>query len=340
MGKRKLTERQLRQIQALQEKRLARVRDRETSKEQPLNQTALGPEQEGLVITRYGASATVEDAQGALYHCAVRPNLESVVCGDRVAWQQVGGREGVVVALMPRRSLLSRPDFGGRLKPLAANIDQTVILAAPEPEISEGLIDRYLVASELIGITPIILVNKLDLLDDEGKARLEARLRPYRDIGYRTLFASVRQEHGLDALLVQLKDKTSILVGQSGVGKSSLVKALLPDQDVRIGELSKATGLGTHTTTRTMLYHLPAGGDLIDSPGVRSFGLWSTSPAQVAQGFVEFRPYLGACRFNDCRHLVEPGCALQAAVREGKISPRRLASYHGIVDSLPQTENY
>lgn len=341
MGKRKLTERQLRQVQALQEKRLARVRDGEASKKEPLlKQTALGPEQEGFVITRYGASAAIEDAQGTLYHCAVRPNLESVVCGDRVIWQQAGEREGVVVALMPRRSLLSRPDFSGRQKPLAANIDQIVILAASEPEISEGLMDRYLVASELIGITPVILVNKLDLLDDAGKAQLEARLRPYRDIGYQTLFASVRQEHGLDALLEQLKDKTSILVGQSGVGKSSLVKALLPDHDVRIGELSRATGLGTHTTTRTMLYHLPTGGHLIDSPGVRSFGLWSVSPAQVAQGFMEFRPYLGTCRFNDCRHLVEPGCALQAAVKDGKISPRRLASYHNIVDSLPPTENY
>lgn len=336
MSKRRLTQRQLRQVQALQAKRLSRVR----AAQQPTETTgtALGPEQEGLVITRYGASAAVEDAQGVLHHCVVRPNLDIVVCGDRVVWQRSGEREGVIVACMPRRSLLSRPDYSGRMKPLAANIDEIVILAAPEPELSEGLIDRYLVASETIGITPVILVNKIDLLDAAGRAELEERLRPYRDIGYRTLLASVRLEHGLDALIEQLNSRTSILVGQSGVGKSSLIKALLPDQDIRIGELSRATGLGTHTTTRTTLYHLPGGGDLIDSPGVRSFGLWNVTPADVARGFVEFRPYLGACRFNDCRHRVEPGCALQEAASEGKIHPRRLASYHSIVDSLRPME--
>lgn len=340
MSKRRLTHRQQRQVQAAQEKRLARARDREGRVGQDPSGTSLGPEREGLVITRYGASAAVEDAQGVLYHCVVRPNLETVVCGDRVAWQQSGERDGVIVALMPRRSLLSRPDFGGRMKPLAANIDEIVILAAPEPELSEELIDRYIVASELMGITPVILINKIDLLGEAARAELEARLKPYHDIGYRTLFASVRREHGLDALIGQLQDKTSILVGQSGVGKSSLVQTLLPGHDVRIGELSAATGMGTHTTTRTTLYHLPAGGELIDSPGVRSFGLWNIRPAELAQGFVEFRPYLGACRFNDCRHLVEPECALRAAVEEGRISPRRLASYHRIADTLPQTENY
>jgi ribosome biogenesis GTPase / thiamine phosphate phosphatase len=334
MGKRRLTRRQLQHVQTLQDERLARARTRRQRAEPDLPGGMLGPEREGLVIARFGAAVALEDEHATLYRCAVRQNLGDIVCGDRVVWQSTGEGEGIVIARMPRRSLLARPDYSGHMKPLAANLDQIVILAAPQPELSEDLIDRYLVAAELLCIPPLILVNKIDLLDPQGRAALEARLADYRRVGYRSLFASVREAHGLDALLAELRGRTSVLVGQSGVGKSSLIKRLLPHQEVRIGELSAATGLGTHTTTRTTLYRMPRGGALIDSPGVRAFGLWDVDPGRVAAGFVEFRPYLGACRFSDCSHRVEPGCALQAAAADGKLHPRRLANYHRIVEAL------
>jgi ribosome biogenesis GTPase / thiamine phosphate phosphatase len=338
MGKRKLTRRQLRHIQTLHDERLARARRRAVRPDVEATDSALGPEQEGLVIARFGASVAVEDSERQIHRCMVRQNLGNLVCGDRVVWQATTEREGVVIAVLPRRSLLVRPDFGGRTRPLAANIEQIVVLVAPRPELSEELIDRYLVAAELSGITPLIVVNKVDLLDSTERTALKRRLRLYGDIGYRVLFASVRQAQGLDAVIGELRHRTSILVGQSGVGKSSVVNTLLPDLDVRVGELSQATGLGTHTTSRTTLYHLPQGGELIDSPGVREFGLWNIDPARLAEGFVEFRPFLGHCRFSNCSHRVEPGCALQRALTEDQISAQRLASYHKVMESLEQLE--
>jgi ribosome biogenesis GTPase len=175
------------------------------------------------------------------------------------------------------------------------------------------------------------VVNKSDLLDTESRAKLEQRLAIYEQIGYSLLFISTRTTDGLRDLHQQLKSHTSILVGQSGVGKSSLVQALLPDLDIRIGALSQVTGLGRHTTTVTTLYHLPDGGDLIDSPGVRDFSLSPVPVDQLAQGFREFKAYLGQCRFHNCRHASEPGCAVQDAVRSGAINQRRLANYKELV---------
>lgn len=295
---------------------------------------ALGPERPGLLIANYGANLLIE-ADGRLVRCVARQHLGALVGGDRVVWQQTGASdEGVVVAVAPRKTILTRPDFSGELRPVAANIDQLFVVTAPRPGIQPVLIDRYLVAAETLGITPLIVVNKYDLVQGEDKNVLDAMLGIYSRIGYTLLFASTKTAHGLDAVIEQLRGKTSVLVGQSGVGKSSLIKALIPDCDVRVGELSAATGLGRHTTTATMLYHLPQGGDLIDSPGVREFGLWQLSPTAVAQGFVEFRAYLGHCRFGDCSHTAEPGCALRAALQRGEISPARFESYRQIVASL------
>jgi ribosome biogenesis GTPase len=285
------------------------------------------PTNSGLVLVNYGKSVLVEDDTGCLYRCVARRNLRQIVSGDRVRWEAVGAQEGVIVAIEPRRTILQRADGSDRTRVLAANIDQILIVAAPQPAHDVFLIDRYLVAAELAGATPLLVVNKSDLLDSWGADASTDDLMAYADIGYGILIMSARLTTGIDKLAQALVNRTSILVGQSGVGKSSLINCLLPERDILIGKLSDASGKGCHTTTTTTLYHLPHGGDLIDSPGVRDFRLGETAPADLARGFREFRPYLGLCRFQDCRHLSEPGCAIKEAMREGVISERRLASY-------------
>lgn len=334
MSGRRLTRRQIERIRDSQAQRRERARDRAGDAAEALLEGDLEPPQAGRVVANHGASLIVAAADASLHRCLVRQNLGALACGDHVLWQAARSGDGVVVAVEPRRSLLSRPDYGGRLKPVAANLDQVAVVIAVAPDFNEFLIDRYLVAIALIGVEPLIVVNKIDLLDDAGRERVDARLATYRRIGYTVLPASTRASHGLDALRARLGSHTSILVGQSGVGKSSLVQALLPDLDIQTRALSAATGHGTHTTTTTMLYHLPGGGELIDSPGVRSFELAEVSPGELERGFVEFAPYLGRCRFGDCSHRVEPGCALLAAVAEGAVDPRRLAAFHQIRDSL------
>ena len=230
---------------------------------------------------------------------------------------------------------LLRPDAQGTLKPVAANIDQIVVVFAPLPEPHANLIDRYLVAAEACAIEPVLVLNKIDMLKDDvgAAARIEALVSPYSALGYRLLKTS-REEGGLQALLAALADKISVFVGQSGVGKSSIINRILPDAELRVGALSEGTAKGTHTTTTAELVHLPAGGSLIDSPGIREFGLWHMSREQVEQGFREFRPFLGHCKFRDCRHEQEPDCAVLAAAEAGSISAQRLDSYRRIVASL------
>jgi ribosome biogenesis GTPase len=284
------------------------------------------------VLVNYGKSVLVEDDAGCVYRCVVRRNLRQIVSGDRVTWEPVGTREGVINTIEPRHTVLQRADSANRNRALAANIDQILIVAAPLPAYDAFLIDRYLVAAELAGATPLVVVNKSDLLDPQTADASGDALREYAANGYGTLLTSVRENVGIDKLAQALVNRTSILVGQSGVGKSSLINRLLPELDILIGKLSDASGQGRHTTTATTLYHLPQGGDLIDSPGVRDFRLGETAPADLARGFREFRPYLGLCRFQNCRHLSEPGCAVKAAVRKGEISERRLTSYTQLVN--------
>lgn len=334
MSKRKLTRQQAWRIEKIQEERRQRAQRKAVDLEQ-LDGEQLGPEQEGLVIANYGATVDVEAGDGGLYRCRLRQNLELLVPGDRVIWQgTAGGEAGVVVALLPRRTLLARPDALDTLRPLAANIDQILVVAAPRPAYSTDLIDQYLVAAESTGITPLIVFNKVDLIaGTEERERIEHDLARYQRIGYRVIRASTVARHGLDELITALRDRSSVFVGQSGVGKSSLVNAVLPQQDAKVGTLVERSGLGRHTTSAARHYHLPAGGAIIDSPGVREFALWHMAAPELAHGFVEFRPYLGRCRFRDCSHRHEPGCALQQAVADGTISPERLASYHRMVEA-------
>ena len=248
-----------------------------------------------------------------------------------------GDPMGVVVAQRERHSVLSRPDPYGKLKPVAANIDQIMLVVAPVPQPYANLIDRYLVAAEAVGIEPVILLNKMDLLDSDPDLTqsLDELLAIYPTLGYRVLRTSIK-DSGLTELHSALSERTSVFVGQSGVGKSSLVNVLLPEADIRVGALSEATQKGTHTTTTAQLLHLTCGGTLIDSPGIREFGLWHMSKEQVEQGFREFLPLLGTCKFRDCQHDHEPGCAILKAAESGAISTRRLNSYHSIVASLDE----
>ena len=330
MTQRRLTERQRERIQRLQDQR----RERAGRRLDALDRAGLGPEQMGLIIAHHGQTSIVETDDRRLYRCVARQNLGRLACGDRVIWQASGAEEGVIVALGERRSLLARPDASGQARPVAANLDAVVVVLAPEPTHSEDLIDRYLVAIAAIGVPGLLVLNKRDLLDASALAVLHQQLEPYRRIGYPLLLTSSHTAHGLDELRAGLRDRVSLLVGQSGVGKSSLIKALLPDREIRIQALSALTGQGVHTTTTSMLYHLPDGGDLIDTPGVRGFELGEISLDDLDRGFPDLAPYLGRCRFADCRHEVEPGCAVRDAAARGEIAPRRLGSYRRLRAAL------
>jgi len=341
MSKRKLSRQQRWRIEKIQAERAERATRRDVPEGELLAAGDYGPEQPGRVIAHFGRSLDVRaEGTGEVLRCHLRANLEGLVTGDRVIWRgrdDAEGRtvEGVVVARGERDSVLERPDSRGQLKPVAANIDQILIVFAVEPEPHPNLIDRYLVAAEATGISPVLVLNKIDLLPDDG-GELMALLRRYEGLGYPVVTTTTEREGGLDALHARLAGRTSVFVGQSGVGKSSLIDRLLPDEELRIGELSKDSRKGTHTTTTARLYRLPeaAGAELIDSPGIREFGLIHLDEQQVTEGFIEFLPLLGRCRFRDCRHRQEPGCALLEAVELGEIHPERFASYRRILDSL------
>lgn len=331
MSKRRISDQQKRRIDRIHTQRRQRA---QVTGEQNISDNP-GSEQTGRVITQFGKTLIVENNNGELIHCTIRQNLGAVVSGDFIVWQaskeNTGADYGVVVAVEPRTSLLQKPGFGGKLKPMAANINQIVIVTSVLPEPNPYLIDRYLVAAENLPATPIILINKIDLLNDANKNNIAQLKHLYTNLGYRVISASFVIDHGFDELLQALQNQTSIFVGLSGVGKSSLIKHLLPDMEIRIGELSSASGEGTHTTTHSTLYHLEQGGDLIDSPGVRDFGLWNMTAQDILHGFKEIRPLAAQCRFSDCSHENEPGCALKHAIAEGKVAQQRFDNYKKIM---------
>lgn len=333
MSKRRISRQQRWRIEKIQSERGERAQRRATQTEAALNEGELGPEQTGTVVSHFGQQLDVEAADGTRQRCHVRSNIDSLVTGDHVIWRE-GKPTGVVVARQPRQSLLERPDNFNRLKPVAANIDRIIVVFAPEPHAHANLIDRYLVAAEACGIRPTLLMNKSDLIDVNRHQDLIAMCARYEQIGYDVIHASCANDDGLAALKAELRDHISAFVGQSGVGKSSLVNALLPGTETKVGELSEATAKGRHTTTAARLYHFAEGGSLIDSPGIREFALWNLDHQQVLEGFMEFRPFIGHCRFRDCSHAHEPGCALLVACEDGAIHPQRMASYRQIIASL------
>lgn len=338
MSKRKLTRRQAWRIEKIQQERAERANKRSHKAEVQINEGDLGPEQEGLVIAHFGTQVAIEaldhgDSAPEAVRCHLRANLGSLVTGDKVIWRS-GDPLGVVVAVLPRHSQLSRPDPHGDMKTIAANIDRIIIVIAPYPEPHGNLIDRYLVAAESLNIQPIILLNKVDRLDDSNRVRLDEMKQRYQALGYEWLNVSSQTGEGVDELMRYLAHFTSVFVGQSGVGKSSLINRLLPEENLRVGPLSTVSQQGTHTTTTAQLYHFPEGGHLIDSPGIREFGLWHMDEQSLLEGFIEFRPFLGHCKFRDCAHQTEPGCAIRTALENGDISPIRMASFKQILSTL------
>ena len=296
--------------------------------------SGLGPQIKGRIVAQYGTNLDIEDEQGNRHHCVSRRNLPKLVCGDYILWQTDNRNNNVITQLLPRTSLLSRPGINKQLRPIASNIDQILIVISISPMYDEDLINRYLVASRLTHITAAIIVNKVDLLDEKSAEELTQTLKPYRDIGYEIVYASTKERSGLNSLTNKLRGKTSIFVGQSGVGKSSLINTLIPNLDIRVGELSEATGLGKHTTTVSILYRLDSDGYLIDSPGIREFGLGHLPAKEIATGFVEFAELARQCKFNDCTHFNEPECAVIDAVQKGEVYLRRYESYKRIVETL------
>ncbi len=341
MSKNKLSKGQQRRVSANHERRL---KQRE-GKPEP-DDSLFGEPRDGVVISRFGMHADVEDTDGSVHRCNIRRTIRSLVTGDLVVWRPgvEGGAtvKGIVEAVHERRSVLTRPDFYDGIKPIAANIDQIIIVSAILPELSLNIIDRYLIASETLGIEPLLVLNKTDLLDDEGRAFVDEQMNIYRQIGYRVLMVSSYAKAGLQELENALTDRVSIFAGQSGVGKSSLLNILLgldlSNDQILTNDVSDVSGLGQHTTTASRLYHFPHGGDVIDSPGVREFGLWHLEPEQITQGFVEFREFLGHCKFRDCKHDTDPGCAIREAVENGAINEARFDSYHRILESMSQVK--
>lgn len=273
---------------------------------------------EGTVVAAHGRHYLIELADGSTLPCFPRGKKSELACGDRVQLERSGEAQGVINTILPRSSLLYRSNEF-RQKLIAANVTLVAIVVATEPSFSDELVTRCLIAAESQDIKALILLNKCDLIERLPEA--EAALSPFARLGYSILHLSALGE--VDALRTQLAGQTSVLVGQSGMGKSTLVNALVPTAGARTREISEALDSGRHTTTHATLYRLPDGAALIDSPGLQEFGLHHLSRSELEHGFREYRVWQGHCRFRNCRHDREPGCAIRGAVESGDIDASR-----------------
>lgn len=331
MSKRRLSKQQLARISENQRKELGSTKNDSVVEQASLEKC------NGRIISHYGQHVDVESLdtrdEGRIIRCTQRSNLPKLVTGDLVVWSDDGADGGVILALGQRRNFFGRPTQEGIFKPIAANIDLVLVVFASSPTPHVSLIDRYLVAIEQLNLRAVLVLNKLDLLNPGELTNLDNMLSTYEAIGYHVHKVSAEDGRGMAELKQALAEQTTILVGQSGVGKSSLVNELSSGMIADVGALSQTWDRGTHTTTTSSLYHMP-GFDLIDSPGIREFGLGHIDEQQVFEGFIEFRPFAGSCKFRDCSHRLEPGCAIQAAIESGQISLQRVESYFRILDTL------
>ncbi len=277
------------------------------------------------VLVTHSDHGTALMPDGQLSHFYFNRSLERPLAGDLIELD----KENRLTAIRPRTNTFGRGDHKGRFKPTASNIDQLLIVIAPEPEPSLDLMTRYLAMAEQRQIKPIIVLNKTDLGIPEIPAF--AYLKDLETLGYTPIKTNINDAQSLKILTEHITDQTSILAGQSGVGKSSILNRLIPGVESLIGQLSQATGKGKHTTTTTRLYPLPQGGYLVDSPGVWEYGLWQMPIVELAESFVEFRPFLGQCRFRDCTHDHEPGCAVLEAASRGEIHASRLDAWRRLL---------
>lgn len=288
---------------------------------------------EGLVIAHLGQGIAVEHDH-KITLCQTLRRLETVAVGDKVLWTQSAPDQGRIEEILPRRSLLARPSRNGKTRPVAANIDTVFVVFAIEPYCDFLLIDQYLAVCENHNIGAALVLNKTDLTQSGS---IEKELLDYQNLGYPLYRVSARAASGLDELKRALTNQVSMLAGQSGVGKSSLTNAIIPDKELKTNALSATTKHGRHTTTAATLYHLNDGGDLIDSPGVAIFGLAGLSEQQLAYGYREFQSLLDNCRFNDCRHLHDKGCAVRMAAENGEISMPRYQRFLKLREKMPVT---
>lgn len=280
---------------------------------------------QGLVVSHQGGRILVELEPGNCLECKIKSNLGSIVCGDRVAIETGTNREHRVMAILPRDNLLQRVDGFSHVRAVAANISQLIVCLAVAPEPNLYLLDQYLLSAEQQQIEAAILLNKIDMLTSSEDCFGIASI--YRPLGYRLLSTSVKSGQGMDDFRQILSDELTVLSGVSGVGKSSLTSWLLPDEPIKIASISEANEEGRHTTRTSRLYHLNGGGDLIDTPGVRGFSPFIDRERPLAHGFREILEHSASCRFHNCQHLDEPGCAVMDAAADGVISASRYQNY-------------
>lgn len=328
-----------------QEKYLKGVLDDQLAKQKRDRQ------QEGRVLSITSQGILV-DCQGEQYLCTLKGLLKKekthlknlVAVGDLVLFEPLTEREGIISHVQPRRTILSRADNLSRRKEqlIAVNVDQVIITASVvQPRLKPAIIDRYLIAAQKGGLSPLIVINKVDLLEDESdwiadeQAFYEAALAAYQAIGIPIFSVSTHDGRGLDALRDAMRDKISVFSGQSGVGKSSLINAM-SNLDLPVGQVVGRTQKGAHTTTTTHLLPLAEGGWCVDTPGIKSFGLWDLKREEIEQYFSEIHAYGLACQFSDCSHTHEAHCRVQEALQEGVLSPLRYASYQALRESLSE----
>jgi len=287
----------------------------------------------GLVIAAFRRHFAVRLDGGEVVKCILKGRKTVVACGDRVRIKRIAGG-AAIESVEPRSTLLYRSD-AFREKVVAANVTQVIGVVAHDIAIDEGLLNRWIVASELDGCRFVVVANKADL---PGFDALRARLAPYRALGYTVVECAAKQS--AEPLRSIVEGERSVLIGQSGMGKSTILNALVPDAGARVGEVSAALGGGRHTTSETTLYALAGsrGGWLVDSPGMKVFGIGHADLTRLPEAFVEMRPLIGHCRFRDCRHDREPGCAIRAAADDGRIAPQRLALFHALRREAESTQ--
>ncbi len=280
----------------------------------------------GLVVATFGRHFSVKTDTGTIISCVMRGKKGGVACGDSVEYQVTANGQGVIETIRARTSTLYRSD-AYKEKIIAANVTQVIVVVAAVPSFSEELINRCLVAAENENIGTLIVLNKVDLVEPAQAAM--STLALYQELGYTVLQLSALRD--VSVLIPYLQNQVSVLAGQSGMGKSTLLNALIPQANRATAEISLALDSGCHTTTHSQLYQLDTESDIIDSPGFQEFGLNHIAIEHLAWGFVEFHPYLGQCRFHNCRHVKEPGCAVIQAVQDGKIQARRLTYYQRLL---------